>query len=132
MEGASQVGTAIAQLSAGQEVLVIDLDDIAGIGRGIVVGATQTPITSTQANGTWDYNGYSFLGAYTSGYVVVNGPGGTDYQDGLAPAGFTLTLNSPWAGFARTGAGGHGILAGNGVYAYELGSFAYGSIGIKR
>lgn len=132
LEGAVQVGTAIAQSSGGQEVLAVDLDDISGIGRGLVVGVSQANITTSQANGTWDYNGYSFSFGSTSGNVVVSGTSGTDFQDGQAPAGFTLTYNSPWTGFATTGTGGHGLLAGTGVYVFEQSAFQYASIGVKR
>lgn len=131
-EGTTQVGTAIAQSSGGQEVLVVDLDDISGIGRGLVVGASQANITTSQANGTWDYNGYSFSFGSTSGNVVISGTSGTDFEDGQAPVGFTLTYNSPWIGFATTGTGGHGLLAGTGVYVFEQSAFQYASIGVKR
>jgi len=42
----------------------------------------------------------------------------------------TLSLNSPWTGFATANGGGRAILAGPGVYALES-SGGYAELGIK-
>lgn len=130
MQGATNIGTAIAFSSAGQNVVVLDLKDTraGGFGVGLLVGSSQQSINTTQTNGTWF--AASSLGSWgtfiASGsqiaYQTINGVPSTTTT--------TLTLNSPWAGLGTSGSGGVGLLAGSGVYMYQ-GNSGYAEIGVK-
>ena len=130
LHGGTNIGTAIVLNSNGQNVAVLDLKDtrIGGFGVGILVGSSQQTMNTAQSNGTW-------VAASTEGHWAVISVSGNKISylsvDGV-PSTLTDTLlfNSPWAGFARPLAGGHGLLAGTGVYVYED-TGGYAEMGIK-
>lgn len=130
LQAGTNIGTAIAFNSDGQNVLILDLKDTraGGFGVGILVGSTQQAMATTQTDGTW-------VAAATNGaWGVFNATGTTlAYQtiNGLpSTTTTTVTFNSPWAGLATAAAGGRGLLAGTGVFAYENAG-GYAEIGVK-
>ena len=137
LEGTNIVGTALGFNSAGQNVLLIDLKDrrtSGGLGIGLVVGSTQTTLTSAQTDGTWIAGTSAgdwavFTASTTAGATTIN----VTNVDGIAlnpPQSFPISTNSPWQGMASTAAGGMGFLAGNGVYVWETAN-GYAELGIK-
>jgi hypothetical protein len=133
LEGTSVVGTAIGFNSAGQNVLLIDLKDLrttGSLGIGIVVGSTQTTLTTAQTDGTW------IAGTSNGNWAVFTASGTTitvTSIDGVPipnPPSINITPNAPWLGLATTPAGGVGFLAGNGVYVLETAN-GYAELGVK-
>ena len=127
LKGATDIGTAFVLNSGGQNVVVLDMKN-ASNGIGILVGSSQQSVSSAQTNGTWVSASTTGLNATFSAsgsllsYQSVNGVQSSSTS--------TITSNSPWAGLATTPSGGHGLLAGTGVYAYENAG-GYAEIGIK-
>lgn len=130
--GATTIGTAIAFNSAGENVMIVDLKDprtpaAGGLGKGIIVGSSQLAINTASTDGKWlamGTNGsvFTFTAAgSTLTAITLNGAPATGSS--------TITANSPWTGIGLANTSGHGILAGNGVYAYEKAGYA--EIGIK-
>ena len=126
----TNIGTAIMLNSGGQQVVFLDLKDtrIGGFGVGLLVGSSQQSVTTAQTNGNWvavsttgNHATFSVSGNQVS-YLTINGV--------TSILTTTFTSNSPWAGFATTASGGHALLAGAGVYAYENAG-GYAEIGIK-
>jgi hypothetical protein len=117
MQGSVNIGTAIGFNSGAQNVLILDLKDtrVGGFGVGILVGAQQATMTTTQTDGTW------LAGSTTGDWAVFTASGSSitvNSLDGIAlnlpPTSFTANL--PWQGMATTQGGGVGLLAGAGVY----------------
>lgn len=130
MSGGADIGTAIGLNSGGQNVVILDLKDTraGGFGVGLLVGSSQQSVSATQTNGTW-------VAAATTGDWATFSASGNQITfltiDGLPSNATTmLTIDSPWTGFATTASGGHGLLAGTGVYAYEN-TAGYAEIGVK-
>lgn len=130
LSGATDIGTAIMNNSSGQNVAILDLKDTraGGFGVGVLVGSSQLSINATQTNGTWvaasttgQWGTFSASGSNIS-YSMVNGLPST--------ATTTLTFDSPWTGMGTTTSGGHGLLAGTGVYLFEN-TGGYAEMGIK-
>jgi len=129
MQAGTDIGTAFAFNSSGQNVMIMDLKDsrAGGFGIGLLVGSSEQAISPSLTDGTWLAAGTdaSWLTFAASGnainYLTFNG----------APASLsmTMTMNSPWAGFVAPSVGGAAMLAGAGVYVYEYGG--YGEIGLK-
>lgn len=129
MQGSTDIGTAFAFNSSGQNVMIMDLKDsrTTGFGVGILVGSSEQSISPALTNGTWLAAGTdgTWLTFSASGnainYLTVDGtPNSTS---------MTMTMNSPWAGFVAPSVGGIAMLAGTGLYLYEAGG--YGEIGLK-
>ncbi len=130
LSGATNIGTAIMMNSSGQNVMILDLKDgrAGGYGIGFLVGASQQSVDATKTNGSW-------VAASTTGAWGVMAASGTKLSNisvnGLpSTATSTLTFNSPWIGMATATSGGHGLLAGTGVYVYEN-TGGYAELGVK-
>lgn len=122
-------GTLVAHTdtSRNQKVMFMDIADsrttVASWGKGLIVGSEKIAGSTADGNGTWVYmNSRSGPGTLS----VTN----TSYIDGNYPG--ALTYNTPWSGFATTGAGTKAILAGTGLFAavYE-GNTSHISIGLR-
>ena len=130
LQSGAGIGTAIAFNSNGQNVLILDLKDTraGGFGVGMLVGSTQQAMATTQTDGTWVAAGTN------GGWGVFNATGtmlAQQMMNGMPSTNTTtVTFNSPWVGMATTASGGHGLLAGTGVYAYEN-TGGYAEIGVK-
>ncbi len=118
-----EVGTGIGfQSPNGQKVWLLDLSQptaSGGLGVGLDVGSTRVSNNQTITQGTWTYAGTTATSGY-AGSLTVSGStynyamfGGTSYGP------YSLTLNTPWAGFATSTNGEVALLAGTGVYAAE-------------
>lgn len=123
----TDIGTAFVFTSGSQNVAVIDLKDnrAGGFGKGMLVGATKTPATTADGNGTWNYNSF---GGIAGTIIVTNSTftsSDTNYQ-----TTYTLAINSPWDGLITPQGGGRTLLAGTGVYVYE--NAGYFSVGLKQ
>lgn len=110
-------------------MVILDIKDNrpAGVGVGIIVGASQQSLNAAQTNGTWHWNSnFGEAGSFTASGTSLVGrtTSGRPYTN-------SITFNSPWVGFATTPAGGHGLLAGSGVYVYEEAALGYIEVGIK-
>lgn len=130
LDGATNIGTAIAFKSGGQNVVVLDLKDTraGGFGLGVLVGSSRQAIDTSTTDGTW-------ITAATNGEWATLIASGTQvaYQTiNGAPSTKTVTLefDRPWSGFGTSSSGGNGILAGIGVYAYQNDG-GYAEIGVK-
>lgn len=115
----TDIGTAIALASAGQNVLVIDLKDrrVGGFGVGMLVGGQQVAMTPAMTDGTW-------IAATASGHWLTFTASGSDINiteiDGQPVSlGTTFSANDPWTGMATTAWGEVGFMAGAGVYMLE-------------
>ena len=106
MEGNVDVGTALGFNSGGQNVLLIDLKDggrgAAGLGIGLVVGAQQAALSSSQTDGTWiagtSAGDWAVFTAVGTSITVTN-------FDGVQlanPPPITISTNTPWQGMATT------------------------------
>ena len=130
LSGATNIGTAIMMNSSGQNVVILDLKDtrVGGYGVGFLIGSSQQAIDSTKTDGTW-------VAASTTGAWGVMAASGAKLSsmsvNGMAStATSTLTFDSPWIGMATAASGGHGLLAGTGVYVYEN-TGGYAELGVK-
>ena len=124
------IGTAIVFSSTGKNVVILDLKDTraGGLGIGVLVGALEVTFNATQTNGTW-------LSASSNGdWAIFTSSGGQisfQTKNGAPSIQTTsFTFDSPWVGLGTAAAGGHGFLAGSGVYVYEN-SGGYAEVGMK-
>ncbi len=115
----TDIGTAMGFNSAGQNVLIVDLNDrrTGGFGIGMLVGGQQVAMSSTMADGTW-------IAATGSGQWFVFTASGSDIvisQIDWLPVNLdtTISANNPWTGMATTGWGDVGFMSGAGVYMLE-------------
>ena len=130
LSGGTDIGTAVVLNSSGQNVVILDLKDsrTGGFGVGLLVGSLQQAIDTTKTDGTWlSASSTGQWGVFTAtggkiNFLTINGTSST--------ATNTLTFDSPWIGMGTTASGGHGLLAGTGVYAYEN-SGGYAELGVK-
>ena len=105
----------------GQNVLIIDFNDLGGYGYGQAIASTQSSVQSGSVDGTYTYLANTGVSGATSvagtGFTSVytfNGSSGTNSG--------TVVFNSPWTGMSSvTGGNNTGIamMAGTGVYAYR-------------
>lgn len=130
LDGATNIGTAIVFSSGGQNVVILDLKDTRnpGFGTGILVGSSQQAMNASLTNGTWVF------ATSTGNWGTMSASGGIltcQTLNGAACSGTTsFTADSPWTGMATAVAGGHGLLAGMGVYAYQNAG-GYAEFGVK-
>ena len=130
LSGATEIGTAVVLNSSGQNVVMLDLKDTraGGFGVGLLVGSLQQAIDSTKTDGTWvSASTAGQWGTFTASgnkisFSTMNGIPSTVTN--------TLTFDSPWTGMGTTATGGHGLLAGTGVYLYENAG-GYAELGVK-
>ncbi len=118
-----EVGTGIGfQAPNGQKVWVLDLSQPTakgGLGVGLDVGSTRVSSDQTVAQGKWIYAGTTAASGY-AGSLTVSGSNYSGATFGASSYGpYTLTFNTPWAGFATSSNGAVTLLAGTGVYAAE-------------
>jgi hypothetical protein len=130
LSGATDIGTAIVLNSDGQNVVMLDLKDTraGGFGIGLLVGSLPQAIDTTKTDGTW-------VSASTNGQWGVFTASGTNISfstvNGIPSTAVNrLTIDSPWVGMGTTTSGGHGLLAGTGVYLYED-TGGYAELGVK-
>lgn len=125
LQNAQNIGAAIIFASGSQNVVILDLVDTRalGFGVGILVGASQQPLQFSTTNGTW------FVANIRGEFTVLTASAGqvTSASGNLISV---FTPNVPWTGMGTTNTGGHGFLAGTGVYAYEN-SGGYAEVGVK-
>jgi hypothetical protein len=130
MNGATDIGTAIMLNSSGQRIVMLDLKDtrMGGFGVGLLVGSSQQSMNVAMTNGTWvtasttgNWGIFSASGNQFS-YITVNGMASNVMT--------TFSADSPWTGVYTAASGGHGVLAGNGIYIFEN-TGGYVEIGVK-
>lgn len=130
MHGVTNIGTAIAFSSGGQNVVILDLKDTRnpGFGVGILVGSSRQTMDFNLTNGTWAFS------ASDGNWGIIGASGSTltcQMLNGRDCSGvITFSSNAPWEGMAtRTGVG-YGLLAGTGVYLFGTAG-GYFEMGIK-
>jgi hypothetical protein len=108
----------------GQNVLLLDLNDLGGYGYGFIVMSSQTEYVQSLVDGTWYYQS----NAGTSGSLQVSGNTITN-SGGVTSR---VSFDFPWEGLASTSQG-VAILAGTGAYAFISPNFPeFLELGIKK
>lgn len=115
----TDIGTAMAFNSGGQNVLIVDLKDrrAGGFGIGMLLGGQQVAMTSTMTDGTWvaaTASGHWFLFTASGSDIAISQ---IDWQPVTLDT--TFTANDPWTGMATTAWGEIGFFAGAGLYMLE-------------
>ena len=113
--GGNGMGTLVTHkdVDSGQKLMFIDIAHTVnnGLGNGIIVGSERASPTLENMQGNWLYmNSRSGFGT-----LVVSEGEYIDSQQGETP--ISLSMGQPWDGFATSGKGFIGLMAGTGMYA---------------